>query len=380
MAALLYAWATGSSDARPPIRAKTIGYWALVVLASIVSLVCEVRAEDAKSAPSAQENGSDISSALSSASIQPFRLEFSPAPQGDIAPVITSLAVSSDGELLAAAGDDHQVHLWHLPSGKYLRRLSGHRDWVRSLVFITDSHLLASGGDDALVLLWSADAGEEIARWRHDSESVQTLGYSSQEKKLLAAGFGGALWVIDIEKRKPVARLDSPCEDIRAMALSPEGSSVAVGGRNGLVAVYNIISGVKTLEFKGASRRIRGLAYADSGELLVASDASPISVFDALGKPLQPFVGPGDRVFAIKMLKPGLVASAGAGDVVRIWDFAKRQQVVDLQGHTGTVAALAYDAHLDALISSGFDASVRLWRLSTAPSAATAQAEGPLRE
>jgi WD40 repeat protein len=48
--------------------------------------------------------------------------------QGHTGPV-KSVAVSTDGKLLASGGEDNTVRVWGAQTGKELRVLSGHSDW-----------------------------------------------------------------------------------------------------------------------------------------------------------------------------------------------------------------------------------------------------------
>jgi glucose repression regulatory protein TUP1 len=49
---------------------------------------------------------------------------------------VTSVAISFDGELLAAGSLDHVVRIWDIKSGRLLDKLKGHRDSVYSVAFI----------------------------------------------------------------------------------------------------------------------------------------------------------------------------------------------------------------------------------------------------
>src|SRR5262249_49558801 len=67
--------------------------------------------------------------------------------------LLTALAWSPDGRLLASAGLDGSLCLWEA-SGRLFRRLTGHTSTLRSVAFSPDSEKLASGGDDRSVVLW----------------------------------------------------------------------------------------------------------------------------------------------------------------------------------------------------------------------------------
>jgi len=50
-----------------------------------------------------------------------------------------------DNAKFASCGGDKVVFIWDVPSGKVLRRLSGHFGKINALAFNTDAQILASG-------------------------------------------------------------------------------------------------------------------------------------------------------------------------------------------------------------------------------------------
>jgi WD40 repeat protein len=59
------------------------------------------------------------------------------------------------------------------------------------------------------------------------------------------------------------------------------------------------------------------------------------------------------------------VAAGGSDNLDRIWSLSQGRQTAELVGHTGSVAALAWDSATSTLASGSYDTTVRLWSLKT---------------
>ena len=57
------------------------------------------------------------------ADLLPSVLQLDPLPGESERPVVTAMAISPDGTLMAAAGDDHAIRLITIPEGKIVRVL-----------------------------------------------------------------------------------------------------------------------------------------------------------------------------------------------------------------------------------------------------------------
>lgn len=94
-----------------------------------------------------------------------------PAEPSDAVPTviveagITSVIISPDGTLLAAASLDTQVRIFDALTGRLIDILKGHKDSVYSVAFSPDGKFLVSGSLDKTLKLW------DIAKLRQVMES-----------------------------------------------------------------------------------------------------------------------------------------------------------------------------------------------------------------
>jgi len=61
---------------------------------------------------------------------------------------------SPNGQVLASGAYDNTVKLWSATTGRGLRNLTGHTNWVTCVAFSPDGKTIASGSYDGTVRLW----------------------------------------------------------------------------------------------------------------------------------------------------------------------------------------------------------------------------------
>jgi eukaryotic-like serine/threonine-protein kinase len=82
---------------------------------------------------------------------------------------VLGLAFSPDGQTLASAGRDQMVRLWDPVTSQELLTLKGHQAPVHAVAFSQDGTILASGSHDGAIKLWRAP---NIADYRDSSRPV----------------------------------------------------------------------------------------------------------------------------------------------------------------------------------------------------------------
>jgi WD40 repeat protein len=295
-------------------------------------------------------------------------------------PVVTALSIQPGGRLLATGGDDHVVRLWDLVTGELVRELGGHVDWIRDADFSPDGHDLATAGNDRCVWIWDVESGRRRAALRGFPEAIAKIAYSQDGRRLAVAGFERQMHIYDIGQGGLTRQVYCPCRDMRAVAFAPRGNYLAAGGRNGRVRIWSTAALGEHRDFDAHRQRVRALTFdADGRRLVSAGEDRVIRVWEVeTGRLMFELPSPGAKVLSMAICPSGILATAGSDNSVRLWDLHRQRPLQRLEGHTGSVAALACDGQV--LVSGSFDTTVRCWsRAALTPRCGSGICEGSVR-
>jgi WD40 repeat protein len=260
----------------------------------------------------------------SAASTSAPTVQLQPLPAGLHA--IYAAAVTPDGQYAAGARGS-EIHVYHLPTGRLVCRLTGHRDLVQSLAFSPDGNVLASGGF------------REVLLWRRPRD-VRSFGVTS-------AAHGG----------------------VNSVDASPDGATAATGGADGAVRVWSARDGRPVKELLGHAGPVTAVRLSPDATRVLSSSAdktvrvwnlSDGTVFAQATVPAEPA--------AVAWVNGGKqIAAAGADGVIRLWELphiagAALDAPKELKGHHGAVTCLAAVPGASAhLLSGGADGTLRQW-------------------
>ena len=106
---------------------------------------------------------------------------------------IADLAFSPDGKLLAVAEQPGSIVLWDLSEQRQLRELVGHAGPVNRLTFSPDGRTLASAGMDHTIRLWHPEIDQEVAILKGHSGWVWCVAFAEHGNALISGSRDGTL-------------------------------------------------------------------------------------------------------------------------------------------------------------------------------------------
>ncbi len=108
------------------------------------------------------------------------------------ASALRSIALSPDGERIAAGNTRGGIHLWSMDRRKK-QNLNGHEGVVRSLAFSPSGEMLASAGADGRIRLWEADKGTLLHTLEGHTQQIWQIVFTPDGLHLLSASDDGTL-------------------------------------------------------------------------------------------------------------------------------------------------------------------------------------------
>jgi WD40 repeat protein len=151
---------------------------------------------------------------------------------------IRALALTAEGNLLAASSDDDAIHLWHLESAKLERRWD-HVHAGSALAFAPGGRALASGNEDGVISLWDIGTGREIRHLAGNLGAVYALAFAPDGQTMASCGYDSVVRLWEVDSGQAVAEFRGHAGAVRAVAFSPDGRRLLSGGSDATLLVWD---------------------------------------------------------------------------------------------------------------------------------------------
>lgn len=246
---------------------------------------------------------------------------------------INSLAFSPDGTVLAAVGGDParmgELQIWNVKERKLLHSAVASNDTFFGVSFSPDGRKIAFAGADKSIRIYDAATGKEIRRADHHEDWVFATVFGIDGKRIVSVSRDRAAKLTDVETGRFIENVNLLKEPLTALARHPRRDWIAIGGAERIPYLYRM-------------DRPRAMRIAD--------DSTLIRKFEKMDGPIL--------ALAISSDGQWLAAGAEAGEV-RIYNTETGTVAAHCKGHEDGIYALQFHPDGKRLFTAGFDGLIR---------------------
>ncbi|WP_066363765.1 TIR domain-containing protein [Herbidospora mongoliensis] len=299
--------------------------------------------------------------------------------------IVTDIAISKDGTLLAAAYAPGGISLWRItgPRPNRLAILRGH-DWPLGVDFSPDGRLLATVGSNDRMLVWGiADPTQPKILSAVSVDSPNSVSFSPDGRILATAGFvlgdsyANAVRLWDIRRPddpRAVGLLRMGSGPISQVRFTPDGRRIIAVGVD-RAALWNISpptsEAIPDFVFPGLTSTVNTVDVRDDGHLIAIGDFDHnVSLWriDDDGRVVRSAVfGAADApIYSVSFAPDGNTLAIGSGDDrIALWNVARPGEpapLAQLAEHAQDVRRVCFFPDGAMLVSGGNDGQVNFWR------------------
>jgi len=178
-----------------------------------------------------------------------------------------SIAVSSDGKLIALGISDNKVQILSATDGHVVSNFrSYYGGW--SVAFSPDASVVA-GGTSQGVLMWEVTTGTWLGLEGGQTSSIKSLTFSNNGK-MLAGGGKGIIYVWNVEDGSLRYQSTGDLGDVYSLDFSPDDLMLVSGSETGGVQLWNTATGALLRSLSGHTSAVFGVSFSPGGQNIVS--------------------------------------------------------------------------------------------------------------
>ena len=287
---------------------------------------------------------------------------------------VFAAAIDPSGEQVVTGGASGVVKVWNAETGELIREWPAHEGRISTLQISHNGQMIATGGEDTIVTLWKWETGEVLHRTDKVDAAIGDVAFNADDSIL---AIGGATPKVRLLKTE-TGRFLSPLEDhpapITSVQFSHDGTQLACCGPDAPLVIWDWKEGERLSTVPTAGTCVSWLSEGGHTVSATVNNApAPAQEYEAVftvndvasGAIVEQFQIP-DVSNGVFDLSPDgrFVVVARPDGVVLLWDRDSDTVVAECSGHQGVVRGLAFHPDGQQFVTTGEDATVRLWSIA----------------
>ena len=289
--------------------------------------------------------------------------------------IVTSVAFSPDGTLLASGSLDNTVKLWDVSTERQIATLPGKQPAL--VAFSPDGKTLAVGIWGLTVELWDVATQERIATLGHEAVVSYTVSFSPDGKTLAVGTWDDTVELWDVATQERIATLGHEAV-VNAVSFSPDGTLLASGSRDNTVKLWDVATRERIATL-GHGAEVDAVSFSPDGTLLASgSGDGTVKLWDVatrdqiaiLKHHTNGWYNGGATSASFSASDGALLATKGGSGTVILWDVLTREKIVTFW-HTYEIASMSFSPDGTTLAAGGEDGTILLWNVDKTPHSLT---------
>lgn len=299
-----------------------------------------------------------------------YEAQFAETPRLDkttsTAEAIYALAVSPDGQWIAAGGEGKTISLYHADTLRPDGELVGHEERVYTIEYSPDGKTIFSGSNDRTVRAFDAKSKQQLWRFDFPGNRVFGLAVSPDGKWVAASGMSEKILLLDRRTGRLVGELEGHHSHIHGLAFSPDGMLLASGGSDKTVRLWNVGTWDLVATLEGHTTPALGLSFSHDGLLLASgSNGGVVRIWDMESRALLCVLeGPKTRVYStVFSADDKRILTSNAGRFLRVWDSENGELISSVQAHNDGIYVARFLGQSKRFVSASVDRTIKTWVL-----------------
>ncbi|MFO7908241.1 MAG: protein kinase, partial [Pirellulaceae bacterium] len=277
---------------------------------------------------------------------------------------VWDFALTADGRL--AVAESRTVRILDESGAAASFSTDGEADW-QSIAVDSDGELLAAGTSEGVLSLWDVRTRSQEMVWNVEQRiGPGQLAVSPDGSKLVETIWGrpsDAVWIFDTSTGEMQQAL--PAEGCHSVAFSPDGARLVVDCENDLL-VWDFAGRRLEGTWPGHTSTIHAIAFRGDGQRIASGgeDRSILLRHGETGKVLFRLTGHRDCIESIAFSPDGrTLASSDTGGCVKLWHVATGRKLLDLVEQSFSVGEVAFTPDGKRLVYRFKNGGVRMVRV-----------------
>ena len=326
--------------------------------------------------------------------------------------------ISEDDQVIATGGPDGRVVLWNVPriadaelphAFDPIRWASEARPPPATAAFSHSGKLMATGAGDGALKIWDVSTHQLVRSIQADARDVDAVAFSEDDSRIVTGGFSEGVKLWDANSGALLLHLDTDGRRVLPVSINRDNSIIAAAFQGGITKLWAVKDGELLASFNRDGARAG--AFSPDGKRFVIGMQREVRLWDTTTRGFvwsTSLKGVGTEADALTLSRDGkqivaagygkgaVVLDAGTGSILFELrdgpadkfisaDFSPDQQSVVLgelnggallwwprsgvyrtiEGHTGEMRSAVFSPGGKFVLTSGKDATAKLWDAST---------------